>query len=103
LRAVANPLAKLPIVLDLALHPGFFPKIHDLLGGTTRLLSNEYFVTPSGAKPRLSWHRDLEEGNFPTLPLGDSLLTINALILLSDVGPENAPTLVVPGSHRWGR
>jgi ectoine hydroxylase-related dioxygenase (phytanoyl-CoA dioxygenase family) len=27
---------------------------------------------------------------------------VNALVLLSDVGPRNGPTLAIPGSHRWG-
>jgi ectoine hydroxylase-related dioxygenase (phytanoyl-CoA dioxygenase family) len=93
LQAIPNPMSRLPIVLDITLHPAFFPKIHSLLFGQTRLLSNEYFVTPAGSAPRISWHRDLEEENHPTLPLGDALLTI----------VDNGPTLALPGSHRWKR
>jgi ectoine hydroxylase-related dioxygenase (phytanoyl-CoA dioxygenase family) len=103
LRSVTDPLSACPPVLDVILHPGFFPKVHALLHGTTTLLSNEYFVTPGGSSPRLSWHRDAEERNYPTLDLGSSLVTINCLVLLSDVAVENGPTIAIPGSHRWGR
>jgi ectoine hydroxylase-related dioxygenase (phytanoyl-CoA dioxygenase family) len=101
LRTVTNPLAGCPSVLDAALHPGFFPKIYDLFRGRVRLLSNEYFVTPPRSKPRLTWHRDADERNYAGIDLADSLVTLNALVLLSDVGPENGPTLAIPGSHRW--
>jgi len=101
LRTVSNPLACCPSVLDAALHPGFFPKISDLFRGRARLLSNEYFVTPARSKPRLSWHRDADERNYAGIDLADSLVSVNALVLLSDVGPENGPTLAIPGSHRW--
>lgn len=102
LRSVTNPLSMAPVVLDVALHPGFFPRIRDAFAGSVRLLSNEYFITPPGANPRLGWHRDATEENFPAIALGSSLLFVNCLVLLSDVGPENGPTLAVPGSHRWG-
>jgi len=101
LRSVTNPLAVAPVVLDVALHPGFFPKIAALFGGGLRLLSNEYFVTPPRSRPRLGWHRDATEANFPRIELASSLLLVNCLVLLSDVGVENGPTLAVPGSHRW--
>lgn len=101
LRSIANPLSSSPVVLDVALHPGFFPKLRDAFGGAVRLLSNEYFITPPGSKPRLGWHRDATEENFPAIALGSSLLFVNCLVLLSDVGPENGPTLAIPGSHRW--
>ena len=101
LRTVSNPLARCPSVLDAALHPGFFPKISDLFSERARLLSNEYFVTPPRSSPRLSWHRDADERNYPGIDLADSLVTLNALVLLSDVGPQNGPTLAIPGSHRW--
>ena len=102
LRAATHPLAEAPVVLDAALHPGFFPKVYDLFEGAVRLLSDEYFVTPAGARPRLGWHRDVSEENFPAIDVGASLLFVNCLILLSDVGPEGGPTLAIPGSHRWG-
>jgi ectoine hydroxylase-related dioxygenase (phytanoyl-CoA dioxygenase family) len=103
LRSVTHPLASTRVVLDAALHPGFFPKVYDLFGGAVRLLSDEYFVTPSGARPRLGWHRDVTEENFPGIDVGASLLLVNCLLLLSDVGPDGGPTLAIPGSHRWGR
>jgi hypothetical protein len=102
LRSVTHPLASTPAVLDAALHPGFFLKIYDLFGGAVRLLSDEYFVTPAGARPRLGWHRDVTEENFPAIDVGASLLLVNCLLLLSDVGPDGGPTLAIPGSHRWG-
>jgi ectoine hydroxylase len=101
LRTVTNPLARCPSVLDAALHPGFFPKISDIFRGRARLLSNEYFVTPPRSKPRLTWHRDADERNYAGIDLADSLVALNALVLLSDVGPDNGPTLAIPGSHRW--
>jgi ectoine hydroxylase-related dioxygenase (phytanoyl-CoA dioxygenase family) len=103
LQAVTNPLASAPVVLDVATHPGFFPKINELLGGATRLLSNEYFITPPASQPRLGWHRDAAEENFPAIELASSTILVNALVLLSDVRTENGPTLAIPGSHRWGR
>lgn len=101
LRSVTNPLSVAPVVLDVALHPGFYPKVNESLAGAARLLSNEYFVTPPGAKPRLGWHRDATDQNFATLELASSLVLVNCLVLLSDVAPENGPTLAIPGSHRW--
>ena len=91
LRSVTNPLSVAPVVLDVALHPGFYPKVNESLAGAARLLSNEYFVTPPGAKPRLGWHRDATDQNFATLELASSLLLVNCLVLLSDVAPENGP------------
>ena len=101
LRTVSNPLARCPSVLDAALHPGFFPKISDLFRGRARLLSTKFLVTPPRSKPRLSWHRDADQRNYAGIDLADSLVSVNALVLLSDVGPENGPTLAIPGSHRW--
>jgi hypothetical protein len=101
LRAATHPIESVPTVLDAALHPGFFPKVYELFGGAVRLLSDEYFVTPPGARPRLGWHRDVSEENFPAMDVGASLLFLNCLVLLSDVGTDAGPTLAIPGSQRW--
>lgn len=84
-----------------ALHPDLVERLVSdavaLLGGSTRLLSDELFVKPAVVGAALSWHQD-----WPVYPdLQAQYLTF--WVALSDVDSTRGALQFVPGSHRQGR
>jgi ectoine hydroxylase-related dioxygenase (phytanoyl-CoA dioxygenase family) len=91
--------------------------INDVPGGrgnslTAHLIHNNAFVVPPNGRGQApSWHTD-DPLQQIIIPEGKSLpdyiklpvLVVTYMIWLSDcTAPENGPTYIVPGSHRWGK
>ena len=66
----------------------------DLLGPDVRFRENMINIKWSGGGQEVKWHQD-----FPFYPLTNRAVG-QFLICLDDVGPEQGPLQVVPGSHR---
>jgi ectoine hydroxylase-related dioxygenase (phytanoyl-CoA dioxygenase family) len=98
-----------PALLEYAVHPLLIPLVEELVGGAVRLEETEAIINrrapgpawgerrafPSGfhrgAAP--SWGTYVEAGNF-------HCLFVKTLAYLTDVGPEDGGTAVIPGSHK---
>lgn len=100
------------LISDFAQHV-----INDVPGGRGNSLTmhlihnNAYIVPPNGRGQAPSWHIDDPLQNI-VVPEGKSLpnwiklpvMVVTYMIWLSDcTSPENGPTHIVPGSHRFGR
>tara|TARA_B100000427_G_scaffold320870_1_gene320702 strand:- start:273 stop:1154 length:882 start_codon:yes stop_codon:yes gene_type:complete len=66
----------------------------DILGPDVRFRENMINIKWSGGGQEVKWHQD-----FPFYPLTNRAVG-QFLICLDDVGPEQGPLQVVPGSHR---
>lgn len=68
--------------------------LNDLLGPDTTLLTSKLNTKAPGGGAAVEWHQDW--AFYPHT--NDDLLAFG--IMLGDVGPENGPLMVIPGSHR---
>jgi hypothetical protein len=101
-----------PALLRYAVHPNLIPRVEELVGGAVRLEESEAIIscrdpglTPSmwegrrtlplgfhrGAAP--TWGTYLEEGHF-------HCLFVKTLAYLTEIGPDDGGTAVIPGSHK---
>ncbi|MBV6325088.1 methyltransferase [Duganella violaceipulchra] len=86
--------------------PRYMGVLQGLLGGYVRVSSDFGIVTFPGNE-REFWHADWPynqtvAAHLP-IPYGDTILHLGSLVMLTDFTLENGATLVVPGSHAWGR
>jgi hypothetical protein len=109
-----------PTALAVAREPGLRAAIGSVLSPPFGLVRSIFFDKPPGRTWSLPWHRDLTiavrdaksaTGEFrrptvkagvPHLEAATSLLRgmLTARVALDDVGDENGPLLVIPGSHQ---
>ena len=68
--------------------------LNDLLGPDTTLLTSKLNTKAPGGGAAVEWHQDW--AFYPHT--NDDLLAFG--LMLGDVGPENGPLMVIPGSHR---
>jgi hypothetical protein len=101
-----------PALLEYAVHPKLIPRVEELVGGTVRLEETEAIINRRapdfddarwegrrtlplgfhrGCAP--SWGTFTERGRF-------HCLFVKTLAYLTDVGPDDGGTAVIPGSHR---
>ena len=104
-----------PALLAFATHPKLVPLVEDLVGGAVRIEETEAIVNrrdpdadvdalrrrpanPTGfhTGTRHGWGTYEEQHNF-------HCLFVKTLAYLTDVGPEDGGTTVIPGSHRLSR
>jgi hypothetical protein len=100
-----------PALLEYATHPKLIPLVEDLVGGAVRLEETEAIInrrnpdappeslarrrSPTGfhTGARSSWGSYQEQDRF-------HCLFVKTLAYLTDVGPDDGGTSVIPGSHR---
>jgi hypothetical protein len=101
-----------PALLEYAVHPGLIPLVEDLVGGAVRLEESEAIINrrrpdadvealrrrrthPTGfhTGTRHGWGTYIEQNRF-------HCLFVKTLAFLTDVGPEDGGTAVIPGSHK---
>ncbi len=101
-----------PALLEYAVHPRLIPLVEDLVGGSVRLEESEAIInrrdpnadlnelrkrrsTPVGfhTGTRHGWGTYFERDRFHAL-------FVKTLAYLTDVGPEDGGTAVIPGSHK---
>jgi ectoine hydroxylase-related dioxygenase (phytanoyl-CoA dioxygenase family) len=101
-----------PALLEYAVHPGLVPLVEEVVGGAVRLEESEAIINrrdpsadlaalharrtnPTGfhTGARCTWGGYYEENRF-------HCLFVKTLAYLTDVGPDDGGTTVIPGSHR---
>lgn len=97
-RRLANLVDKDPLFGELLVEPGVVAGASHVLGEDYKLSSfNARSTNPHTTEPQ-PLHCD---GG--VLPDDRGFMVFNTIWLLDDFTPDNGPTRVVPGSHRWGK
>lgn len=82
-------------VYDLLAHPSIVHRLASLLGDDVMVWSSGFFIKdPHGKGLETPWHQDINY--WPIEPQ----INITAWIATEEVTAENAPLLLIPGSHR---
>ena len=94
LTRVKLPHKQAPFFWDLLKGSRITEVLRDLLGRDTVLNTSKLNCKAPGGGAAVEWHQDW--AFYPAT--NDALLAFG--VLLEDVGPENGPLMVIPGSHR---
>jgi ectoine hydroxylase-related dioxygenase (phytanoyl-CoA dioxygenase family) len=98
LEQVQAPIEYDNAFLDLLDYPSVFPIIREILGDAVSMIDNDYFITPPRSNSHSLWHHDV---GMSGVYHPRSVMMVKVFWLLTDLTPENGPTAVVPGSHRF--
>lgn len=98
-----------PSFLELAMHPAVLAYAEDIVGGTVRYEEQECSINRRDPRTTeidvrtLGWHRGIGT-EFSTFESGgrNHYLWIKAIVFLTDIGPDDGGTSVIPGTHRKG-
>ena len=82
---------------DLVMEPRLLDYVQDLVGETLVCTMTHYFSKPPGGEQQVSWHQDASY--WPLTP--SKVVTV--WLAIDDVGPDNGPMQVIPGSHLHGQ
>ena len=83
-----------PVFDDLLRSETILAPVRDLVGPSLRLHTSKLNMKSAEFGAAVEWHQDW--AFYPHT--NDDILAVG--VMLNDVGPENGPLLVVPGSHR---
>lgn len=114
---MGNLVAYDPALLAYAAHPKLVPLVEEVVGGKVRLEESEAIINrrdPNITDEELATRRihptGFHRGTTPTWGCYQEehkfhCLFVKTLAYLTDVGPEDGGTCVIPGSHRstWNR
>jgi hypothetical protein len=101
-----------PALLEYAVHPNLVPLVEDLVGGAVRLEESEAIINrrnPNADLEALRQRRSTPVGFHTGTRHGWGTYTerdrfhcifVKTLAYLTDVGPEDGGTAVIPGSHK---
>lgn len=93
-RRIKLPHAVSPVFDDLMRSNWILDPVRALIGDSVRLHTSKLNLKSAGFGAAVEWHQDW--AFYPHT--NDDVLAVG--VMLDDVGPENAPLLVYPGSHR---
>ena len=94
LTRIKLPHKQHPVYMEALKESGITEALTDLLGADTQLLTAKLNTKAPGGGAAVEWHQDW--AFYPHT--NDDLLAFG--LMLEDVGEENGPLLVQPGSHR---
>ncbi len=97
--SVAMPVELDEELLWLAAYEPVLERIRELVGPHPKLIDNDAVATPR-TDFALGWHRGVEPWGFSSNGGGFFCLMAKVIYYLTDVGPDDGPTRVVPGSHK---
>ena len=96
---VPRPVDRDPRFLDLVDHPASLPVIETVIGEPGILIDNDVELTPPGNKP-LEWHRGIGTHGYHADEQAFHCLMVKCIWYLTDCGPGDGCTRIVPGSHK---
>ncbi|WP_112324097.1 phytanoyl-CoA dioxygenase family protein [Oceanibium sediminis] len=93
-RRIKRPDLISPVVRELLRSDVILAPARDLLGADIRLHTTKLNMKKAGYGAAIAWHQD-----FAFYPhTNDDVLAIG--VIIDDIGPDNGPLMVFPGSHR---
>ncbi|MDB2407855.1 phytanoyl-CoA dioxygenase family protein [Jannaschia sp.] len=93
-RRIKLPHTHSDVMADLMRSDTILAPVRDLIGPDLRLHTTKLNMKEAGHGAAVEWHQD-----FAFYPhTNDNVLAVG--VLLDDMGPENGPLMVFPGSHR---
>jgi ectoine hydroxylase-related dioxygenase (phytanoyl-CoA dioxygenase family) len=93
-RRIKQPHKQHPAYAALCRSDSILDPVRALIGRNLRLIGTKVNIKAAHKGTSVEWHQDW--GFYPHT--NEDLLAVG--VLLDDVGPDNAPLLLVPGSHR---
>ena len=96
---VPRPIERDPRFLDLVDHPLTTPLVRELIGHEMVLIDNDVELSPGQNVPAF-WHRGAPPAGYAYDGARFNCTMVKCIWYLSDVGPGDAPTRIVPGSHK---
>jgi ectoine hydroxylase-related dioxygenase (phytanoyl-CoA dioxygenase family) len=93
-RRIKQPHGLDPVFANFCRSSSILDPVRALIGPNLRLIGSKVNIKGADAGSSVEWHQDW--AFYPHT--NDDLLAVG--VLLDDVGPENAPLLLLPGSHR---
>jgi ectoine hydroxylase-related dioxygenase (phytanoyl-CoA dioxygenase family) len=93
-RRIKQPHRHDPIFANFYRSASILDPVRALIGPNLRLIGSKVNIKGAHTGSSVEWHQDW--AFYPHT--NDDLLAVG--VLLDDVGPENAPLLLLPGSHR---
>jgi ectoine hydroxylase-related dioxygenase (phytanoyl-CoA dioxygenase family) len=94
IRRIKLPHTISPVVAELMRSDWILAPVRDLIGPNLRLHTSKLNMKSAGYGAAVDWHQDW--AFYPHT--NDDILAVG--VFLDDVGPENGPLMVFPGSHR---
>jgi ectoine hydroxylase-related dioxygenase (phytanoyl-CoA dioxygenase family) len=94
IRRIKLPHTVSPVVAELMRSDWILAPVRDLIGPDLRLHTSKLNMKSAGYGASVDWHQDW--AFYPHT--NDDILAVG--VFLDDVGPENGPLMVFPGSHR---
>lgn len=95
-RRIKKPHNVDPLYMETARHPAMLAIVNRLLGPAVRLHHSKVNMKAPRYGAPLEWHQD-----WAFIPHSRMALAI-AAVMLDDVGMDNGPMLVLPGTHKEG-
>lgn len=98
-----------PAFLEIASHPRILEYVEDIVGGSVRYEEQECCINSRDPSKKetaihcLDWHRGISP-SFSRFEDGgrNHYLWVKAIVFLTDIGPNDGGTSVIPGTHRTG-
>lgn len=94
IRRIKLPHTVSPVFDDLMRSDAILAPVRDLIGPNLRLQTSKLNMKSAGFGAPVDWHQDW--AFYPHT--NDDMLAVG--VFLDDVGPENGPLMVFPGTHR---
>jgi len=93
-RRIKQPHKQHPVFAAVCRGASILDPVRALIGENLRLIGTKVNIKAAHKGTSVEWHQDW--GFYPHT--NEDLLAVG--VLLDDVGPDNAPLLLMPGSHR---
>ncbi len=94
IRRVKLPHTQSQIINDLMRSDHILAPIRDLIGPNLRLQTTKLNMKSAGFGAAVEWHQDWAFYPYTN----DDVLAVG--LIIDDMGPENGPLMVIPGSHK---
>lgn len=95
-KRIFDPIARHEAFRELVAHPRVLDLVEALVGPDITLQQTKLNLKPPVPGAEFDWHQD-----YPFFPHTNFDL-VAVMVFLDDVGDDNGPLRVVPGSHRFG-
>lgn len=94
IRRVKKPNTQSPVIDDLLRSDHILAPVRDLIGPDLRLQTSKLNMKSAGYGAAVEWHQDWAFYPYTN----DDVLAVG--LVIDDMGTENGPLMVFPGSHR---